>query len=101
MATKRLTRLGVTRFHTGDPAVPLDEPVDRHVVERQSAQVGHGPGQGNGKPGVIELPVSIEDRTFQPRNTDRRNAGLGSGPGDPPRAAQTQAAGQPVVEPET
>ena len=85
----------------GDPAVALDQPGDRHVIERDSAQVGRGAGQRDGQPGVIELAVGVEDPAPQARRSEASAARVRvSRPRDPARAAQAQVSGQPVVEPE-
>ena len=94
---KRLAALGIRCPDTGDHPVLLEQSVAPHVVGENPALVGRRPGQIDGQPGIIELPVMINDPALETVRFHRRDQLDRLLLCEDPRRAQPQSAGHPVV----
>ena len=72
--------------------------VTGRVVEGGSPQVGQRSRQRDRQPGVVKLPVGVDDSAVETSAANRGNPLLDLGSGNPVRPAEPQPAGKQVVE---
>ncbi len=93
-----LAGLRVAGDDARDPPAPPREADDRRMIQRGPAQVGKRPRQGDRQPGVVELPVGVDDPAAEAAIDDRREPPDDLGRPDPARSAQVGSTGQQVVD---